>query len=311
VTRYTSPHLPAGRAATPAARLLVVLTLLTLLAPAALARSEAPLDSDADGLSDRLERRTGTDPYDADSDADGVPDGVEDRNRDGVVDPSESDPRRAGLFPGRPPHIPEPLMFDLVRGLGSRRGELEVNTLALVYADDGQVKWAPEVEWAFADGYAFEIELPMDDRHLEAVKAALQGTLPNLSSTLVHGWQVFAEVGLDDGETDVVLLYLFGQRLGRRLSYLLMTGERLTVGDSGVDADAFLLNASLFWDAREWQTQGLETNLELGDSGAWRLRLLPQIHLQISERLRVQLGAGAELDDGRAAPLLGVRLVLE
>lgn len=286
--------------------------LSAVLAPAsAFARSEAPIDSDADGLPDRLERRTGTDPFDADSDSDGVPDGTEDRNRDGIVDPKESDPRRPGLFPGRPPHIPEPLLFDLVRGLGARRGELEMNTLALVYADDGHVKWAPEVEWAFADGYAVELELPLDDRRLEAVKVALQGTLPGLSGDLIHGWQTFAEVGLDDGVTDLVLLYLFGQRLGRHLSYFLMIGERLTVGESGVDADAFLLNTSLFWDARESQTYGLETNLEIGDSAAWRLRLLPQFHLQATERVRFQLGGGAELENGCFSPLVGLRLVLE
>src|SRR5690606_31416843 len=58
-----------------------------------------PRDSDGDGLSDQLERRTDTDPFDADTDADSVPDGAEDRNSDGVVDPHESDPRRPGLFP--------------------------------------------------------------------------------------------------------------------------------------------------------------------------------------------------------------------
>jgi hypothetical protein len=54
-----------------------------------------PLDSDGDGLSDDLERSTGTNPFSADSDGDGIPDGVEDLNRNGRVDPDESDPRKA------------------------------------------------------------------------------------------------------------------------------------------------------------------------------------------------------------------------
>src|SRR5690606_12782949 len=57
-------------------------------------------DADNDGLCDRLERATGTDPYDADTDNDSVPDGEEDLDGDGRVGPGESDPRSPGLFPG-------------------------------------------------------------------------------------------------------------------------------------------------------------------------------------------------------------------
>ncbi|TVQ94833.1 MAG: hypothetical protein EA397_00685 [Deltaproteobacteria bacterium] len=87
------------------------------------------LDSDGDGIPDHIELETGTSPLDADTDGDGIDDGVEDANPDGVVDPGESDPRRPGLSPGARPHIPEPLFFDLVRGLGASKGELEVNVL--------------------------------------------------------------------------------------------------------------------------------------------------------------------------------------
>lgn len=52
-------------------------------------------DTDDDGLPDGLEHATGTDPLDRDSDGDGLPDGREDRDRDGEVDPEETDPRRA------------------------------------------------------------------------------------------------------------------------------------------------------------------------------------------------------------------------
>ncbi len=57
-----------------------------------------------------------------------------------------------GLFPGPVPHIPERLVFDLVRGLGTRRGELAINVLARVRSESPNVLWAPEIEWAFADG---------------------------------------------------------------------------------------------------------------------------------------------------------------
>lgn len=53
-------------------------------------------DSDGDGLSDALERATGTNPNDPDTDGDGIPDGVEDANRNGIWEPhlGETDPRR-------------------------------------------------------------------------------------------------------------------------------------------------------------------------------------------------------------------------
>ncbi len=56
----------------------------------------AGADQDQDGLPDSVER-TGdnpTDPYNPDTDGDGLPDGAEDLNRNGRVDPGETDPNR-------------------------------------------------------------------------------------------------------------------------------------------------------------------------------------------------------------------------
>lgn len=274
-------------------------------------QSEDQLDSDGDGLKDRLERHTGTDPYDADTDDDGVKDGDEDKNHDGAHDPGESNPRRTGLFPGTAPHIPEPLAFDLVRGLGARKDEVEVNNLAMVDLKTGVVHWAPEVEWAFADGYAVELELPMLGRELESVKVALQGTLPSPWSAFTHGWQTFAEVALDDAATDAVLLYIFGQRFAKKWSYLTMWGGNVGLTQQGYESVAGLVNASLFVDIREWQTWGLETNTEVKDTGNWKVRALPQAHFQLSQRLRLQLGAGIEVHDRELAPIAATRLILE
>ena len=174
------------------------------------------LDSDRDGLVDVVELRSGTDHLDLDSDGDGVPDGVEDSDRDGIVDQDESDPRVPGLFPGQFPHIPEPLLFDLVRGLGSRAGEVEVNTLLVTRFRAGRVAvdWAPEVEWAFADGLALELELPMHERQLEAIKLAGQVTLPSSLANLTHGLQFIGEYLLTPREIELVGLYLAGVRFG-------------------------------------------------------------------------------------------------
>lgn len=270
-----------------------------------------PRDSDGDGLSDQLERRTDTDPFDADTDADSVPDGAEDRNSDGVVDPHESDPRRPGLFPGSRPHIPEPLVFDLVRGLGAERGELEVNTLAVIGLRDGRVHWAPEVEWAFAKGHALELELPMVDREVEALKLALQGTLPSLLPRVTHGWQAFGEVALEDGTPRGVLLYLLGQRITRRWSYLAMLGGSAPLTRLGKQQGSMLLNYSLFVDAAEWVTLGLESNVAVDLYAQWSVSLFPQAHFQVNRRLRVQLAPGVAFTPQEVQPLAGVRLILE
>ncbi|MDL1982885.1 MAG: DUF3466 family protein, partial [Deltaproteobacteria bacterium] len=50
------------------------------------------LDFDCDGLPDTLENSTCTDPVDVDTDDDGISDGAEDVNKNGVVDPGETNP---------------------------------------------------------------------------------------------------------------------------------------------------------------------------------------------------------------------------
>ncbi len=74
--------------------------------------------------------------------------------------------------------LPEPMVFDLVRGLGARAGELEANTLFMSPLRRGhaELAWAPEVAWAPIDDLALELELPVANMELEAVKLALQQT---------------------------------------------------------------------------------------------------------------------------------------
>lgn len=273
--------------------------------------AERGVDSDRDGIPDSVEIRTNTDPLSQDTDGDGVKDSDEDINQDGVVDPGESDPRRPGIFPGSSPHIPEPIKFDMVRGMGASPGELEVNTLFIAPLTGGSPQWAPEIEWAFARGYAVEFELPMTGRRLDAFKLALQGTLPLEQTETIHGWQVFAEVGLDQGHTELVGLYMLGHRFNSTVSGLVMLGGVAELTPS-LEHGSLLLNSSIFADTEEWQTIGLETNLRFDGFHAPSAGLYPQLHIQVSHRLRVQLTIGAELE--RAQPLsprAGMRVIVE
>lgn len=51
------------------------------------------------------------------------------------------------------PHIPEPMVFDLMRPLHARAGEVEVNTIGIL-PPGGRLKWAPELEATLLDGLA-------------------------------------------------------------------------------------------------------------------------------------------------------------
>ena len=269
-------------------------------------------DSDGDGISDRLEEETGTAPLRSDTDRDGIDDGEEDTNRDGVVDEGETDPRRAGLFIGSAPHIPEPLNFDLVRGLGAHRGELETNVLISIRPQRGGLRgttWAPEVEWAFADGLALELEVPMSDREVHALKAAFQWTMPVPGdNSFTHGVQLLAEHLLDVQVTELALLYLAGARLGR-VSLFAMAGVRASAAQ-GAHVEV-LVNPSLFYDANEAVTLGVEGNVAQGVNGGRSGLVLAQIHWQVARRFRVQVGAGAEFQQGTVGALVVTRLILE
>jgi hypothetical protein len=292
-----------------------LVTALMLVLPR-LARADAcdDLDSDGDGICDAVEIESGTSPLRRDTDGDSIPDGEEDLNQDGVVDPGESDPRVPGLFPGSTPHIPEPLVFDLVRALGAKQHELEANTLLVTRFRSGKptFDWAPEVEWAIADDVAIELELPLLDRELEAVKVAFQITLPDRADAFAHGVQLIEEYIFDAEAAKTSLLYLFGGRVGRVTLFAMMGARAITPMNQREHYDA-LLNPSVYVDVNERLTVGLENNLALsmGQSPTLDALILPQVHVQLSRHVRAQLGAGVQFVDGLAYGVGAMRWVME
>jgi len=286
---------------------------------------DSQVDSDHDGIPNTIEIASNTDPLRADTDEDGVLDGDEDLDRDGRVDFGESNPRLPGLFPGSSPHIPEPLAFDLVRGLGAYRGEFEMNNLALIDMTSGETKWAPEVEWAVADGVAVELEVPIRNTEVEAVKVAGQWTAPALqrSPRTLHGIQTFVEVSTSDATPSATAVYIVGARVSSCFSFLGMLGGHGSVPRrNAAGSSAVVVNGSTFLDLGERATIGLETNLVTSSDVSttrrrgWAtpeaaLRLLPQFHLQIGRRVRLQLGVGVEGTLKGMAPLAGLRVIVE
>lgn len=208
--------------------------------------------------------------------------------------------------------VPEPMAFDLVRQLDARRGELEANVLATHrrWSTGSSLEWAPEVEWAPARGFAIELELPMLERRLEAVKLAAQITLPvRRRGRFAHGVQAAAEMMLDGGEI-VHGLYVVSVAASRRVGFVGMVGPRLRTGRSM--PVSLLLDGSVFVTPRRGPTLGLEVDWARGP-GYRDVSVLPQLHVDLGSRVRLQLGVGAHRSGahGRWALEVAARFIVQ
>jgi hypothetical protein len=227
----------------------------------------------------------------------------------------------AAHSPGFPkidaPHIPEPMVFDLVRGLGAKRGELEANTLVQVpFASRRRgttVLWAPEIEYALFDGFALELELPIENFSLVALKGAVQGTL-SYSGSLAHGYQLITEYMLDHQVLESTALYLFGAKLSDRWSLMTMSGMRLESellpGRGGAFAGLGLLhNTNLFYTVSHVLNLGLESNFAYAHAQP-NLLLMPQLHFAPSPMFNIQFGAGMQFAQGERRLVASTRMVV-
>lgn len=230
------------------------------------------------------------------------------------------------------PRIPEPMVFDLVRPLGARQGELEVNTLAIfpltsyrsrrppvtdpfgftpLSRDRTGIEWAPEIEYAIADGLAVEFELPFEDAHLEAYKFAGQYTFGTaLQDQLIHGAQAIVQPTVNLSEWDLTLLYLLGFRFDETWSALAMVGARTAVGNSEFEErTTVLFNFSLFADVAQELTVGFESNYSRNLRGEATLLLMPQVHWELTDHLMLQSGFGVGFTVPEVIPAFSLRLI--
>jgi hypothetical protein len=201
-------------------------------------------------------------------------------------------------------HVREPMVFDLVRGMGAKRGEVEINALVRRDVAQQRLHWAPELEWVVADGVALELELPAVEDRLEAVKLASQFTLPRLRRRgFISGIQTIVEIPLLDHPTRFTGLYLAAMRVDR-LSLLTMVGPRFDSSFAGV------VNFAMFVDVDPRAAVGIELDSVLGASP--ELMVVPQLHVQVNRRFRVQSGAGVGWSaHAGASVMFAIRLVFE
>jgi hypothetical protein len=197
---------------------------------------------------------------------------------------------------------PEPIVFDLVQSLGASRGETEVNTLMSFSPRTGEVDWSPEIEYAFADGYGIELELPFQDSYLDKYKVSLQGTIGTLiKERMIHGWQAIGKRVNSDKTYEADFLYLNDIRLSKNWSMMYMVGIRLRgIGKRGNGpAEAVpLVNNSVFYRFSDYFTVGCELNNEIHSNG-WRYRVTPQMQYIFNKHNIVQLGGGPSRLDER------------
>ncbi|CCC05729.1 unnamed protein product [Sordaria macrospora k-hell] len=211
------------------------------------------------------------------------------------------------------PDIPEPMVFDMVRPMSARRGELETNVLALspLSGQERALEWAPEVEYAVADGFALEIELPFEGTRLAELKMGAQATFGTMDrGRIVHGVQFLGIYERESKRTSQALLYMLGRRHNERLSTMTMVGVGdVRLGQSESDA-GLLVNHSTFYDLARARVVGLEVNYKSHRDGG--IALIPQFHAPLADKVNVQLGAGADRQRGEPArPVGGVRLIKE
>jgi len=234
-----------------------------------------------------------------------------------------------GHGPG--PIIPEPMVFDLVRPLNARAGQIEANVLAIFPLAKGPggvaglpdpigtvplpgksqgVEWAPEVEWCPRDGVTWEVEFPFIDDRLEAVKVAHQRMLgTGFDDRFIHGWQAIGLNDFDSGTTTLAMLWVAGWRFDRTWSMLSLVGGRQEIGRPGFRATEYLQNVSLFANLSDDLIVGIETNYQQETTGPAACLLMPQVQRQLSAYWQLQGGVGYRFATGGSLPEAAIRVI--
>jgi len=204
--------------------------------------------------------------------------------------------------------IPEPLMFDLVRGLGAKQGELEINTLAEFPLNDASnrgVDWAPEIEYALFNNFAIELELPMNNLEIEAYKMAIQWTIgTSKDNKFIHGIQVLGESYVHADIFELNFLYVPAYRFNETWSAIGLFGVMLEYGSDSPDKNnTIILNASVFADINKNTVVGVELNntnamFQKADDNEMELLVLPQVHYEFDHGFSLQFGLGSRFSHG-------------
>ncbi len=217
-------------------------------------------------------------------------------------------------------YLPEPMFFDLVRPLGAKKGEFEVNSLAYfpIKRQSRNISWAPELEFTVRDGLAVEFEFPMHNNHLEAFKFAIQGTINQESkSNYVHGWQWISEYIINERIKEFTLIYLGGFHLNNDFSLFFMSGPRYVhhfkskEGITPKPEFQALFNINFNKRISPHTTIALEQNYGRHFNIGHEYRIIPQVHYRMSHKFMMQVGLGYEWYLNSSHLALASRFIVE
>ncbi|MDR4517684.1 MAG: hypothetical protein MRK00_09920 [Nitrosomonas sp.] len=217
----------------------------------------------------------------------------------------------SGINPFRnaPIDLPEPMIFDLALPLGSARYDYEFNTLVQYDFEGNAVKMNPEFEFAFANGYSIELELPMENTAVEAYKFALQGTFSFLNTKkFIHGWQYYGEYIKHTKEIENNLFYVFGYEFNDKWSTLNMLGLRLTDFSAHGHAEK-LINSNLFYSFTKDLIAGVEINWESRPNRPDTTLVMPQMHVKLTKQAKIQFGFGMKRMGDEHFPHAATRVI--
>jgi hypothetical protein len=235
--------------------------------------------------------------------------------------------------------IPEPLHFDLVRNLGAKKGELEVNVLATA-AKGNPYGFAPEIEYAFLDNHAIELELPFEGTHWESIKMGYQYTLPVCCiRSYIHGLQFLVEKGVHGFDFfQATGMYVSGYKLDENIGFMFINGLQINRGKgqrTGIlgevlfwdekpfypfwekqpirDTFSYIHNANIFYDFSETWIFGFEINTHWDFKKQKDILFLPNIKYNITKHSSIHFGVGAlkEEVDKRYRATGVIRAILE
>lgn len=208
--------------------------------------------------------------------------------------------------------IPEPLFIDLVRGLGAKKGEWEMNSL--FYHGQGgfsDLGWAPEIEWAFADGSAIELEFPMQGHSLHSYKAAFQQRVyKSEDRSHLQGVQFIYETDKEFGHSDFTAYYILAHRFSPKVSMITILGGKTLI--ERYDGLMKIFNHSVFYNYTREIDLGFEFNYF--SQTPYRdqvLQVVPQLHLAMGQGYKIQFGFGGGQDDRRWSPVTMLRVIRE
>jgi hypothetical protein len=207
---------------------------------------------------------------------------------------------------------PEPMVFDLVDPLGAKKGEAEINTLMSFSPRTGQLEWSPEIEYSFADDYAVEFELPLENTSVKEYKVSLQGTFGKLDKgRMIHGWQAIGRRKNEEKAYAAEALYVNDYKFSSKWSMMNMLGVRHTAIAKSGDFIG-LLNNSVFYSFKENFSIGVEVNSEIGER-RWRYRVTPQIQYSFGKNGKTAIihfgGGPSQLNRERTDWLVTSRLI--